>query len=45
MKLNQDYVKLLKDLDNHKFEYFDKCYLPDNNRDKGNGLVLLVILN
>jgi hypothetical protein len=34
MKLNKSYVKLLKDLDNHKFEYFDKCYLPDNNRDK-----------
>ena len=36
MKLNQDYVKRLKELDNPKFQSFivDKkiCYLPDNNR-------------
>jgi hypothetical protein len=35
MKLNQDYVKRLKELDNPKFQSFilDKkiCYLPDNN--------------
>lgn len=36
MKLNQDYIKRLKELDNPKFQSFitDKkiCYLPDNNR-------------
>jgi len=38
MKLNESYVKRLKELDNPKFQSFvvDKkiCYLPDNNRGR-----------
>jgi len=38
MKLNESYVKTLKELDNPKFQSFitDKkiCYLPDNNRGR-----------
>ena len=38
MKLNESYVKRLKELDNLKFQSFitDKkiCYLPDNNRGR-----------
>jgi len=38
MKLNESYVKRLKELDNPKFQSFvvDKkiCYLSDNNRGR-----------